>query len=119
MRLIDADDFRSWLVQAGRFLKCQDDKRTAAHAIGKIIEHLDKMPTTEAEPVVYAHWEKSEYRGFVRCSACKDAYIDEDWLTSSKWGGCPNCRAKMELKLTELDNSGICSPVESEGKTNG
>ncbi len=84
-----------------------------------IVEHLDKMPTTEAEPVVYAHWEKSEYRGFVRCSACKDAYIDEDWLTSWKWSGCPNCRAKMELKLTALDNSGICSPVESEGKTNG
>ena len=114
MRLIDADDFRSWLVKAGRFLKCQDDKRTAAHAIGKIIEHMDKMPTTEAEPVVHAYWEKSEYRGFVRCSACKDAYIDEDWLTSGKWSGCPNCRAKMDMKPPEGGQHDAGDPIPQE-----
>ena len=51
MRLIDADELRAWLVKAGRFLKLQDDKRTASHAIGKIIDHVDKTPTVDAVPV--------------------------------------------------------------------
>ena len=40
-------------------------------------------------------WEKSEYKGFVRCSYCKDVYINEEWLTDGKWNGCPNCLADM------------------------
>lgn len=52
MRLIDADELRSWLVKAGRFLKLQDDKRSASHAIGKIIDHVDKTPAVDAVPVV-------------------------------------------------------------------
>lgn len=52
MRLIDADELRAWLVKAGRFLKLQDDKRTASHAIGKIIDHVDKTPAVDAVPVV-------------------------------------------------------------------
>lgn len=52
MRLIDADKLRAWLVKAGRFLKLQDDKRTASHAIGKIIDHVDKTPAVDAVPVV-------------------------------------------------------------------
>lgn len=60
----------------------------------------------DVEPVVHGRWEKSEYRGFVRCSVCKDAYIDEEWLTSGKWGGCPNCRAKMDLAPPEGDDHG-------------
>lgn len=60
----------------------------------------------DVEPVVHGRWEKSEYKGFVRCSVCKDAYIDEDWLSSGKWGCCPNCRAKMDLAPPEGDNHG-------------
>lgn len=52
MWLIDADELRAWLVKAGRFLKLQDDKRTASHAIGKIIDHVDKTPAVDAVPVV-------------------------------------------------------------------
>ena len=52
MRLIDADELRAWLVKAGRFLKLQDDKRTASHAIGKVIDHVDKIPAVDAVPVV-------------------------------------------------------------------
>lgn len=58
MRLIDADELRAWLVKAGRFLKLQDDKRTASHAIGKIIDHIDKIPAVDAVPVI-------------RCRKCK------------------------------------------------
>jgi hypothetical protein len=60
MRLIDADELRAWLVKAGWFLKLQDDKRTASHAIGKIIDHVDKIPTVDAVPVV-------------RCRECEHA----------------------------------------------
>lgn len=51
MRLIDADELRAWLVKAGRFLKLQDDKRTAAHAVGKIIYHIYKIPAVDAVPL--------------------------------------------------------------------
>lgn len=34
------------------------------------------------------------------------SYIDEDWLSSGKWGGCPNCRAKMDLAPPEGDSHG-------------
>ena len=40
-------------------------------------------------------WEKTEYKGFLRCSCCKDVYINEEWLESSKWNGCPNCFADL------------------------
>ena len=52
MRLIDADELRTFLVKAGRFLKLQDDKRTASHAIGKILDHVDKALAVDAVPVV-------------------------------------------------------------------
>ena len=52
MRLIDADALREWLIGAGRFLKIYDDRRSAAHAVGKIIDHLGRMPTVDAVPVV-------------------------------------------------------------------
>lgn len=51
-RLIDAEALREWLIRAGRLLKTQDDRRSAAHAVGRIIEHLDRMPTVDAVPVV-------------------------------------------------------------------
>ena len=52
MRLIGADELRTFLVKAGRFLKLQDDKRTASHAIGKILDHVDKALAVDAVPVV-------------------------------------------------------------------
>lgn len=97
MRLIDADK----LHFSPRYAQADLDSAKLVPVYAVDQREIDEAPTVEAEPVVYAHWEKSEYRGFVRCSACKDAYIDEDWLTSSKWGGCPNCRAKMDLAPPE------------------
>lgn len=66
-----------------------------------IRDRLENEKPADVEPVVRGYWEKSEYRGFVRCSVCRDAYIDEDWLTSGKWSSCPNCRAKMDLAPPE------------------
>ena len=43
-------------------------------------------------------WEKTEYKGFLRCSCCKDVYIYEEWLEAGKWNGCPNCFADMRGK---------------------
>lgn len=40
-------------------------------------------------------WEKSEYKGFLRCSCCKDVYINEEWLEDGRWNGCPNCLARL------------------------
>lgn len=65
-RLIDADALRTFLIRAGQFLKAQDDKRTASHAIGKIIEHIENMPTVDAVPVV-------------RCKDCKNYDSEIAW----------------------------------------
>ena len=72
----------------------------------RIAIEIEGLPAADVEPVVYGYWEPSEYRGVVRCSVCKDAYIDEDWLSSGKWGGCPNYRAKMDLAPSEGDSHG-------------
>lgn len=41
------------------------------------------------------HWEKVNYTGYVRCSCCKDVYINEDWLQDGRWNGCPKCFADL------------------------
>lgn len=46
-------------------------------------------------------WEKAEYKGFVRCSRCKDVYINEEWLEDGKWNACPNCGADMRGEKDE------------------
>lgn len=80
MRLIDADELRAWLVKAWRFLKLQDDKRTASHAIGKIIDHVDKTPAVDAVPVV-------------RCRECKYYKPDEFECGCDFAGGLPYVKA--------------------------
>lgn len=93
MRLIDADK----LHFSPRYAPADPDSNKLVPVYAVDQREIDEAPTVEAEPVRHGYWEKSEYRGFVRCSVCKDAYIDEEWLTSGKWSGCPNCRAKMDL----------------------
>ena len=34
--------------------------------------------------------------GRVRCSVCKDCYIEKDYITQTKWKYCPNCGARMK-----------------------
>lgn len=87
MRLIDADELRAWLVKAGRFLKLQDDKRTASHAIGKIIDHVDKTPTVDAVPVIRCRdckfWEPHGTK------AARNAEAPLEWC-----GGCMKWRGR-------------------------
>lgn len=78
MKPIDADELRSWLVKAGRFLKLQDDKRSAAHAVGKIIAHIDKIPAVDAVPVI-------------RCRECKHMRRDNVGIFCKVWNGYNGC----------------------------
>ena len=56
---------------------------------------MENAPTVDAVEVVHGRWEKAEYNGFLRCSECKDVYINEEWLEDGKWNYCPNCGADM------------------------
>ena len=57
---------------------------------------LEEAPTVDAVEVVHAHWEPEGNTGYLRCSHCKDVYINEEWLTDGRWSYCPNCGAKMD-----------------------
>lgn len=110
MRLIDADELRAWLVKAGRFLKLQDDKRTASHAIGKVIDHVDKIPAVDAVPVV-------------RCKDCKYYKPDEYECGCDFAGGLPYVKAgdfcsygQRKNQSADVRNMG---QFASSGKTGG
>ena len=68
------------------------DILTYAQQKAMCADHLISHGVTVRER---GRWEKTEYSGFVRCSCCKDVYIDEEWLTAGKWNGCPNCFADL------------------------
>ena len=57
------------------------------------IDLINAQPTVE---VVHGRWEHTEHYGFLRCSKCKDVYVEDEWLADGKWGYCPNCGAKMD-----------------------
>lgn len=57
---------------------------------------IENFPAADVAPVVHGRWVKhTRIHGFSYCSACKDVYLDEEWLRDGKWGYCPNCGAKM------------------------
>lgn len=47
MRLIDADALIAWLKKAGNYLKSLEDSKELTRVIGKIIDHVEAMPTIE------------------------------------------------------------------------
>ena len=58
---------------------------------------IERFPAADVAPVVHGHWvNHKKLHGFVYCSACKDVYLDKEWLRDGKWGYCPNCGAKMD-----------------------
>lgn len=61
----------------------------------KAICVLHDAPAADAAPIKHGVWEKTGYAYLLRCSACHDCYIDEDWLDGKKWNFCPECGAKM------------------------
>ena len=58
---------------------------------------IDVAPTVDAVEVAHGRWERrTDVIGFVRCSACRDCNIYDDWADGKKWNYCPNCGAKMD-----------------------
>ena len=47
MRPIDADALIAWLKKAGNYLKSLEDSKELTRVIGKIIDHVEAMPTIE------------------------------------------------------------------------
>lgn len=105
MRLVDAEDLRYFLIRAGKFLKGQDDDRSAAHAIGKIIEHLDMMPSIETEPIKRGEWVPFDVTmGVFACTACYNSLSMPTIDGKPIYKICPYCGAKMEDNMG--DNMG-------------
>lgn len=50
----------------------------------------------DVAPVRHGTWEITPTYGVLMCSACRDCYIDENFLDGKKWNFCPNCGAKMD-----------------------
>ena len=94
-RLIDANQLKRRLERFEEFM-VEFGNVEAAKATRAIIKGLKIMPTVDAVEVVHGRWEKAEYHGFLRCSECKDVYIDDTWVADGKWNYCPNCGAKMD-----------------------
>lgn len=54
-------------------------------------------------------WELTEYNGFLRCSKCKDCYIEADWIERNrgrKWQFCPTCGVRLALRKMDGDDRG-------------
>lgn len=79
MRLIDADDFRNWLLKQNRLSK------------DYTIMMLDETPTIDPEK--HAHWELCE-DGLYKCTGegCTQKANKYQRLL---WDYCPKCGAKM------------------------
>ena len=89
-RLIDANALKAEFPVIGQFEKDLWHSATIQVAI-------DNAQTVEAAPVVHGRWEpRTDVFGFVRCSACHDCNIYDDWADGKKWSYCPNCGAKMD-----------------------
>lgn len=73
--------------QKPRYYLNRDRARQYAKGDSEIVEYA---------PVKHGVWEKTGYAYLLRCSACHDCYIDEDWLDGKKWNFCPECGAKMD-----------------------
>ena len=90
-RLIDANE----LAKEYQFTEDHTSPLTP-WGITDILNILNEAPTVDAVEVVHGRWEQAEYHGFLRCSKCKDVYIDDTWVADGKWNYCPNCGAKMD-----------------------
>ena len=96
MRLIDADKIVTWLRDVGDYRKCLEDTKTDRKFVGKIIDHIEAMPTVEAEPVIHGKWicifEPDENDNVLcNCSVCgagdshaKDAVVPYCWKCGAK-----------------------------------
>ena len=88
MRLIDADDFRNWILRQKRLSK------------NYTIMILDETKTIDPESLrPKARWLKISvpFNTGNECSNCGWGYSDSKGFPDFKF--CPNCGAKMDLEV--------------------
>ncbi len=87
MRLIDADAFLERMSRTDRFFG--------------VVFDINDAPTVDAVPVVPGRWEYSEQTidtpSLLRCSICGWWTLDPS--VDGAYHYCPNCGAKMDLKV--------------------
>lgn len=76
-----------------------EDRFILPQELQDLQDELEMLPAADVAPVVHGRWAKSDkFHGYVCCSICNNAYVSPDWLIGGKWGYCPNCGAKMDMK---------------------
>ena len=111
-RLIDADA----LVETIRRVYCAGcdsnmGERCRACGYGDVLDWVEDAPTIDPESLrPVGRWERSEYNGFLRCSACEVTHINEDWLVDDKWNLVDwpdNLRDNYDFPLTSVIEKGL------------
>ena len=92
MRLIDADALTRRIYGEER-----PEIYDGAEEIEWIEKCMNDAPTITPDDVRgVGEWEDAQQHGLVRCSVCKDCYIERDYIAQAKWRYCPNCGARMK-----------------------
>lgn len=73
------------------------------------LDELQDMLADDVAPVVHGTWEKTPTYGVLMCSACRNCYIDENFLDGKKWNFCPECGAHM---IEWEDSNGVRHSVQ-------
>ena len=96
-RLIDATPLIDECMECSAIEWNRNVYATWAEAEEDFMQRLLDAPTVDAVEVVHGRWEpRTDVPGFLRCSACHDCNIYDDWPDGKKWNYCPNCGAKMD-----------------------
>ena len=98
-RLIDANDLKWKIGQVRLYVASLRCGKTIISKILEsyqkcVFEEIDNAPTVDAVEVVHGRWERTEHHGFLRCSKCKDVYIDDSWVADGKVELLPQLRCK-------------------------
>ena len=94
-RLIDANALVEWLKRVGAFFKCTANHKMMTKNIGKIIDHIEAMPTVDAVEVVHGRWMRGVFEGEYTCSRCGMEYCETD-PENRPFKYCPECGSKNE-----------------------
>lgn len=105
MRLIEADKTIE-LLKARLYetalnnstVNCDASQLYKECADNRIEVWINEIPTVDAEPIKYGHWEDTTVLFYRGCSEC-GCYIKwkyEPFLDIGGYNYCPNCGAKMD-----------------------
>lgn len=110
MRAIDADKFKSYIVDGKKRVEYRikpEYKELAQQMTDDFLKDIDEQPTLDVQPVVHAHWEDISVHSFesaivpqgqkkmkaVECSHCQTV-SGYPWIGKLQY--CPWCGAKMD-----------------------